>query len=47
MSKNVFEIYTLEDEHNRSPRNVGFGLPTNATSYIERTESLVTLPLKT
>ena len=47
MSKNVLDISTLEDEDNRSPRNVGIGLPTNATSYTERTESLATQPLKT
>jgi len=47
MSKNVFDISTLEDEDHRSPRNVGIGLPTNAKSYTERTESLATQPLKT
>jgi len=47
MSKNVLDISTFEDEDKRSPRNVGVGLPTNVTSYIERTESLVTQLLRT
>jgi hypothetical protein len=47
MSKNVFEISTLEDEDNRSPRNVGVGLSTNATPYAERTEFLATQAVET
>jgi hypothetical protein len=46
MSKNVFDISTLEDEDNMPPRNVGVGLPTNEMSYTERTESLAKELLK-